>query len=181
MPPPPCPPPPVPQEAAGSTPSGSSPEPPDTSSLRLLPQQEIPTPKAKMKTINWNKIPNNKVCWRVELLDFFAFAQASRLFMLPFYELGGWQEQYLVACCPVPTRLTSCGAWLGRNGRFILPTSPTCTHSCSSPLEDGQRIARYGPSSEGILGGTVSVVPTSVTGTWLLSDNSLSSFYTVLW
>ena len=28
---------------------------------RLLPQQEIPTPKTKMKTINWNKIPNHKV------------------------------------------------------------------------------------------------------------------------
>ncbi|XP_018378457.1 PREDICTED: uncharacterized protein LOC108771055 isoform X2 [Trachymyrmex cornetzi] len=28
---------------------------------RLLPQQEIPIPKTKMKTINWNKIPNHKV------------------------------------------------------------------------------------------------------------------------
>ncbi|XP_055844463.1 formin-J isoform X2 [Episyrphus balteatus] len=27
----------------------------------LLPQQETPAPKAKMKTINWNKIPQNKV------------------------------------------------------------------------------------------------------------------------
>ncbi|XP_017782508.1 PREDICTED: inverted formin-2 [Nicrophorus vespilloides] len=29
--------------------------------VEKLPQQEIPTPKIKMKTINWNKIPNNKV------------------------------------------------------------------------------------------------------------------------
>lgn len=28
---------------------------------KLLPQQETPLPKAKMKTINWNKIPPNKV------------------------------------------------------------------------------------------------------------------------
>lgn len=28
-----------------------------------LPQQEIPTPKIKMKTINWNKIPSNKVSY----------------------------------------------------------------------------------------------------------------------
>lgn len=28
---------------------------------RLLPQQETPVPRAKMKTINWNKIPPNKV------------------------------------------------------------------------------------------------------------------------
>lgn len=26
-----------------------------------LPQQETPKPKAKMKTLNWNKIPSNKV------------------------------------------------------------------------------------------------------------------------
>lgn len=32
-----------------------------TKSLKPLPQQEIPTPRAKMKTINWNKIPPNKV------------------------------------------------------------------------------------------------------------------------
>lgn len=30
-------------------------------SLKTLPQQEIPTPRSKMKTINWNKIPPNKV------------------------------------------------------------------------------------------------------------------------
>lgn len=28
---------------------------------KLLPQQETPVPKAKMKTINWNKIPSNKL------------------------------------------------------------------------------------------------------------------------
>lgn len=34
---------------------------PTNNHAKLLPQQEIPTPKTKMKTINWNKIPNNKV------------------------------------------------------------------------------------------------------------------------
>ncbi|CAG9765183.1 unnamed protein product [Ceutorhynchus assimilis] len=29
--------------------------------IELLPQQEIPAPKSKMKTVNWNKIPSNKV------------------------------------------------------------------------------------------------------------------------
>lgn len=29
--------------------------------IERLPQQEIPQPKIKMKTINWNKIPSNKV------------------------------------------------------------------------------------------------------------------------
>lgn len=37
-----------------------TPEPP-SNHARLLPQQEIPTPRTKMKTINWNKIPNHKV------------------------------------------------------------------------------------------------------------------------
>lgn len=37
-----------------------TPEPP-SNHAKLLPQQEIPVPKTKMKTINWNKIPNHKV------------------------------------------------------------------------------------------------------------------------
>ncbi|GLH12264.1 Protein diaphanous [Gryllus bimaculatus] len=41
-------------------PRACTPEPPDVTG-KLLPQQETPTPKAKMKTINWNKIPNHKV------------------------------------------------------------------------------------------------------------------------
>nr|CAD7426280.1 unnamed protein product [Timema monikensis] len=45
--------------APAPTPS-CSPEPLETNN-KLLPQQETPTPRAKMKTINWNKIPNNKV------------------------------------------------------------------------------------------------------------------------
>lgn len=42
--------------------TADSPEPMDVVDLRL-PQQETPTPKTKMKTINWNKIPNNKVSY----------------------------------------------------------------------------------------------------------------------
>lgn len=39
------------------------PKTPETTSemIKPLPQQEIPTPRTKMKTINWNKIPPNKV------------------------------------------------------------------------------------------------------------------------
>lgn len=39
-----------------TAPSCANPEPDE-----LLPQQETPMPKSKMKTINWNKIPSNKV------------------------------------------------------------------------------------------------------------------------
>ncbi|XP_026739252.1 inverted formin-2 [Trichoplusia ni] len=57
-PPPPCgpPPPPVPPP-----PSACAPAPPAPTLDIKLPQQETPIPKTKMKTINWNKIPNNKV------------------------------------------------------------------------------------------------------------------------
>lgn len=37
------------------------PKTPDNDPAKLMPQQETPVPKAKMKTINWNKIPVNKV------------------------------------------------------------------------------------------------------------------------
>lgn len=39
------------------------PKTPETTSelFKSLPQTEIPTPRTKMKTINWNKIPPNKV------------------------------------------------------------------------------------------------------------------------
>ncbi|XP_030570905.1 formin-J [Drosophila novamexicana] len=37
---------------------------PETATAVLLPQQDTPAPKAKMKTINWGKIPDNKVLGR---------------------------------------------------------------------------------------------------------------------
>lgn len=68
-PPPLAPPPPPPPTMRGPPPPPINPPPPvivaqDTEEYVqniLLPQQETPTPRAKMKTINWNKIPNNKV------------------------------------------------------------------------------------------------------------------------
>lgn len=37
------------------------PKTPEIVDLGKLPQQETPVPKSKMKTINWNKIPSNKL------------------------------------------------------------------------------------------------------------------------
>ncbi|KAE8744643.1 hypothetical protein FOCC_FOCC008772, partial [Frankliniella occidentalis] len=99
--PPPAPPPLVAQEASRLTPPGSSPEPPDTSNLRLLPQQEIPTPKAKMKTINWNKIPNNKVVGKHNIWSLVARSHQDS----PVAELD-WAEMEGLFCQqapPVPT------------------------------------------------------------------------------
>lgn len=49
--------------ASANADDATAPPPPPAESAiaKLLPQQETPTPKAKMKTINWNKIPDNKV------------------------------------------------------------------------------------------------------------------------
>lgn len=54
---PPAPRPPPPMQKSTNTPPPMENEAVD----EKLPQQEIPAPKIKMKTINWNKIPNNKV------------------------------------------------------------------------------------------------------------------------
>lgn len=73
MPPPPPPPPNVPSPPLIPPPVPMPPPPmqkrkiPDTQTTDVdtaaekLPQQDTPTPKIKMKTINWNKIPSNKV------------------------------------------------------------------------------------------------------------------------
>ncbi|KAL7731951.1 hypothetical protein ACLKA6_017000 [Drosophila palustris] len=56
----PPPPPPPSMSMSMSRPQTPLPEMPATSVV-LLPQQDTPAPKAKMKTINWGKIPHNKV------------------------------------------------------------------------------------------------------------------------
>ncbi|KAH1022552.1 hypothetical protein HUJ04_011938 [Dendroctonus ponderosae] len=58
--PPAIPPPPPPSQAMRQ--AANLPEPPEKEPLiERLPQQEIPAPKSKMKTVNWNKIPSNKI------------------------------------------------------------------------------------------------------------------------
>lgn len=63
IPPPPSIPPPAPipppSMQKSSTPASKQPE--SEIIIEKLPQQDIPAPKSKMKTINWNKIPSNKV------------------------------------------------------------------------------------------------------------------------
>lgn len=61
IPPPPRGPPPPPPPALPAPCSPCLPSPPTPTADVKLPQQETPLPKTKMKTINWNKIPNNKV------------------------------------------------------------------------------------------------------------------------
>jgi len=57
---------------SSSTVDAPPPPPIESAIAKLLPQQETPTPKAKMKTINWNKIPDNKVSRLMTLIFLFS-------------------------------------------------------------------------------------------------------------
>lgn len=79
------------------------PPPPTVSAVaKLLPQQETPTPKAKMKTINWNKIPDNKVVGRHNIWSLVARSHQNS----PMPDLD-WSEMEGLFCQQAPTAPTS--------------------------------------------------------------------------
>ncbi|KAJ8927800.1 hypothetical protein NQ314_019681 [Rhamnusium bicolor] len=85
--PPPVPAPPPPQQKT-KIPSVPQTE-PDTV-IDKLPQQEIPAPKSKMKTINWNKIPNNKVVGKNNIWTQVAYShQHSPMAYMDWSEMEG--------------------------------------------------------------------------------------------
>ncbi|XP_047034886.1 inverted formin-2 isoform X2 [Helicoverpa zea] len=113
-PPPPCgpPPPPVPPP-----PSACPPSPPAPVLDIKLPQQETPIPKTKMKTINWNKIPNNKVIGQNNIWSLVASAHKHS----PKAELD-WTEIEGLFCQQIqPTGSAGSSPRLGR--------SPICDSS----------------------------------------------------
>ncbi|XP_011504176.1 PREDICTED: cell division control protein 12 [Ceratosolen solmsi marchali] len=80
-----------------------TPEPPNNSA-KLLPQQEIPTPKTKMKTINWNKIPNHKVIGKRNIWSLVANEhQNSPMADLDWAEMEGLFCQQVPPMIPVNT------------------------------------------------------------------------------
>ncbi|XP_043582557.1 uncharacterized protein LOC122567722 isoform X2 [Bombus pyrosoma] len=84
-----------------------TPEPPNNHA-RLLPQQEIPTPKAKMKTINWNKIPNHKVIGKRNIWSLVADEHQNS----PMADID-WAEMEGLFCQQVPPVLpaASCSSY----------------------------------------------------------------------
>lgn len=60
---------------------------------KLLPQQETPVPKTKMKTINWNKIPMNKVMGKTNIWTIVANSHVNS----PMTELD-WNEMEGLFC-----------------------------------------------------------------------------------
>lgn len=60
---------------------------------KLLPQQETPVPKTKMKTINWNKIPSNKLIGKTNVWTLVANSHQNS----PMAELD-WNEMEGLFC-----------------------------------------------------------------------------------
>lgn len=61
--------------------------------LKPLPQQDTPTPRAKMKTINWNKIPPNKVVGKTNIWSIVAYNHQNS----PMAEMN-WDEMEGLFC-----------------------------------------------------------------------------------
>ncbi|KAG7204182.1 hypothetical protein KM043_002019 [Ampulex compressa] len=83
---------------------------PTNNHARLLPQQEIPTPKTKMKTINWNKIPNHKVIGKRNIWSLVANEHQNS----PMADLD-WAEMEGLFCQQAPPVLppSSCASQYG--------------------------------------------------------------------
>ncbi|XP_058792398.1 uncharacterized protein LOC131664929 isoform X3 [Phymastichus coffea] len=107
-----------------------TPEPP-SNSAKLLPQQEIPTPKAKMKTINWNKIPNHKVIGKRNIWSLVANDHQNS----PMADLD-WAEMEGLFCQQVPP---------------IAPANSACANSAGSGAEADKR--RREPTEIALLDG----------------------------
>ncbi|XP_011172206.2 uncharacterized protein LOC105204716 [Solenopsis invicta] len=99
-----------------------TPEPP-SNHARLLPQQEIPTPRTKMKTINWNKIPNHKVIGKRNIWSLVANEhQNSPMADLDWAEMEGLFCQQAPPMVPPATYSTSCGTGVDAERRRREPT-----------------------------------------------------------
>lgn len=72
-----------------------------TKPLKQLPQQEIPTPRAKMKTINWNKIHPSKVIGKNNIWSEVANNhQNNPMIKLNWDEMEGLFCQQITQCSP---------------------------------------------------------------------------------
>ncbi|XP_044761086.1 inverted formin-2 isoform X2 [Coccinella septempunctata] len=65
--------------------------------IEKLPQQEIPAPKIKMKTINWNKIPSNKVVGKNNVWTQVAYSHQHS----PMADMD-WSEMEGLFCLQAP-------------------------------------------------------------------------------
>lgn len=76
-----------------------------------LPQQDIPMPKNKMKTINWNKIPSNKVVGKHNIWSLVANSHQHS----PMADMD-WSEMEGLFCQQIPPS-SSCNSSPRLGGR----------------------------------------------------------------
>ncbi|XP_052890815.1 uncharacterized protein LOC128299021 [Anopheles moucheti] len=97
-------PPPPPPPMAGGPPPPAPPAPPAPNLLSIvivkpLPQQETPVPRAKMKTINWNKIPPQRVLGKQNIWSIVADSHQDS----PMADLN-WDEMEGLFCLQTQTQ-----------------------------------------------------------------------------
>ncbi|KAK4881741.1 hypothetical protein RN001_005060 [Aquatica leii] len=83
--------------------------------IEKLPQQETPTPKIKMKTINWNKIPNNKVIGKNNVWTQVAYSHQHS----PMADMD-WSEMEDLFCQQIPPSAQSSPKLGNREGNITL-------------------------------------------------------------
>ncbi|XP_076275391.1 FH2 domain-containing protein formin 3 isoform X1 [Rhynchophorus ferrugineus] len=79
--------------------------------IEKLPQQEIPIPKTKMKTINWNKIPSNKIVGKNNIWTQVAFRHQRS----PVADMD-WSEMEGLFCQQAPPSANSSPKLGNRDG-----------------------------------------------------------------
>lgn len=107
----PRPPPPMQKSTVATSPTSES-----DAVVEKLPQQEIPAPKIKMKTINWNKIPNNKVVGKNNIWTQVAYSHQHS----PMADMD-WSEMEGLFCQQIPPSSAQSSPKLGgRDGTDII-------------------------------------------------------------
>lgn len=114
----------------------ASPEPADVPNLRL-PQQETPTPKTKMKTINWNKIPNNKVRLRSSFF-FCSPPENNRLTSIYYFQVVGRHNIWSVVARSHQHSPMADLDWSEMEGLFCQQAPPSSVASSQSSPKLGR-------------------------------------------
>ncbi|KAF5279555.1 hypothetical protein FQR65_LT03377 [Abscondita terminalis] len=102
--------------------------------IEKLPQQETPTPKIKMKTINWNKIPNNKVIGKNNIWTQVAYSHQHS----PMADMD-WSEMEDLFCQQIPPSAQSSPKLGNREGNLETLERRMRKETSEITLLDGKR------------------------------------------
>ncbi|KAF5286915.1 hypothetical protein FQA39_LY00448 [Lamprigera yunnana] len=128
------PPAPMPPPAMHRTTTPTSPTVEVDTAIEKLPQQETPTPKIKMKTINWNKIPNNKVIGKNNIWTQVAYSHQHS----PMADMD-WSEMEDLFCQQIPPSAQSSPKLGNREGNVETLERRMRKETSEITLLDGKR------------------------------------------